>query len=189
MTESDASLVGRVREGDASAFETLLQRHFRGAFLVAMARLGDRNDAEDVCQDAFVRGWEHIGECRDAAKFGAWLLRIVRNTAHNRREYLAVRAVLSLEDAGAVASAQSPETELGRRELRAVLWSALGQLGTTQREVVLLHDHEGWPHAEVAERLDISELMSRRHLSDARRILRGLLRDDDPRMEAERDRP
>ena len=188
MTESDASLVGRARKGDASAFETLLARHFRGAFLVAMAHLGERSDAEDVCQDAFVRCWERIDECRDAAKFGAWLLRIVRNTAHNRRDYLAVRAVLPLEDAGALASAQSPESELRRRELRAVLWCALAQLGATQREVVLLHDHEGWPHAEVAARLDISELMSRRHLSDARRILRGLLRDDDPRMEVERDR-
>jgi RNA polymerase sigma-70 factor (ECF subfamily) len=187
VTESDASLVARARRGDASAFETLIQRHFRGAFLVAMAHLGERSDAEDVCQDAFVRCWERIDDCRDAAKFGAWLLRTVRNTAHNRREYLAVRAVQPLDDADGVASVASPESELDRRELRAVLWNALRQLGDIQREVVLLHDHEGWPHAEVAARLDISELMSRRHLSDARRILRGLLQDDDPRMEAERD--
>ena len=54
MTESDASLVARARLGDASATETLLRRYFRAAYVVALARVGNRFDAEDVCQVDFI---------------------------------------------------------------------------------------------------------------------------------------
>src|SRR5688572_10512062 len=98
MTESDAALVARARLGDAAAFEALVRRHFRAAFLVALARVGERAEAEDVCQEALVRAWERIHECRDPNRFGAWLVRIARNAALNRREYLSVRATDTLED-------------------------------------------------------------------------------------------
>jgi RNA polymerase sigma-70 factor, ECF subfamily len=176
MTETDAALVARVRLGDAAAFEALVRRHFRSAYLVALARVGERAEAEDVCQEGLVRAWERIQECRDPARFGAWLVRIVRNAALNRREYLAVRAAEPLDHASA-ASPEGADRALERRELRAVLDAALGQLPPVQREVVLLHDLEDWTHAAVAATLDISELMSRRHLSDARKRLRALLGD------------
>jgi RNA polymerase sigma-70 factor, ECF subfamily len=177
MTESDASLVARVRMGDTTAFEALLRRHFRAAYLVAFARVGERADAEDVCQEAFFKSWERIHECRDPGRFAAWLVRIVRNTAHNRREYLDVRVADSLDHVTPVASASRADRHTDQEELRATLQRALTQLPLVQREVVLLHDLEGWPHAELAVRLEISELMSRRHLSDARKRLRALLGD------------
>ena len=187
MTDSDAALVVRARAGDSSAFEALLRRYFRGAYLVAMAQLGERSDAEDACQDAFVRCWERLHECRDAERFGSWLLRTVRNTAHNYREHLTVRAGTPLTEAKALASRRTPETDLSRRELAATLRSALLQLEEIQREVVLLHDVEGLRHADVANLLDISELMSRRHLSDARKILRPLLQQNWSSREDNRD--
>ena len=67
MSEPDAELVARIQVGDTAAFELLMRRHFRMAFLIAFAQLGNRADAEDVCQDAFVRCWERVGECRDAS--------------------------------------------------------------------------------------------------------------------------
>ena len=143
---------------------------------MAMAQLGEPSDAEDACQDAFVKCWERLGECREPAKFGSWLLRIVRNVAHNRREYLSIRGGESLDDHELVSRTATPEHDLDRRELGRTLWSALVTLGTTQREVVLLHDLEGWRHADIALELEISETMSRRHLSDARKLLRTVLR-------------
>ena len=177
MTESDASLVARVRMGDSAAFEVLLRRHFRAAYLVALARVGERADAEDVCQEAFLRSWESILECRDPSRFCAWLIRIVRNTALNRREYLDVRATESFDDLMPYASASRTDHRSDQEELRVTLQRALAQLPVTQREVVLLHDLEGLAHGEVAGRLDISVLMSRRHLSDARKRLRAILGD------------
>src|SRR5688500_5167317 len=174
MTEPDASLVARVRLEDAAAFEALMRRYFRSAYLVALAQVGNGADAEDVCQDAFVRCWERIQDCREPERFGAWLSRVVRNTAHNRRDYLRVRATAPVEDAAAVPSASRADRAAERSELREHLGRALAQLSTAQREVVLLHDLEGWRHVEVAERLGVSEMMSRRHLADARKKLRHI---------------
>lgn len=177
MTESDASLVTRARLGDAAAVDTLLRRYFRATYVVALARVGNRLDAEDVCQDAFIRCLERLDECREPDKFGAWLIRIVRNTAHNRGDYLRVR---STEPIASHLHLQSPvrtDAEAQRNELRDTLMRALAQLSEVQRDVVLLHDLEGWRHAEIALHLDLTEGMSRRHLSDSRKELRELLGD------------
>jgi RNA polymerase sigma-70 factor (ECF subfamily) len=166
--------------GDAAAFEVLLRRYFRAAYLVALARVSDRAEAEDICQEAFLRSWERIRECRDPSRFGGWLIRIVRNLALNRREYLALRAAGSLDDVALTAAPDLTERHTELEGLRQALRRALAQLPVHQREVVLLHDLEGWTHAEIASRMDISELMSRRHLSDARKRLRALLGDHTP---------
>lgn len=177
MTESDASFVARVRKGDPVAFEALVRRYFRAAYLVALARVGQRADAEDVCQEAFLRSWERIHECRDPSRFAAWLVRIVRNMALNRREYLNVRVAEPLDHTIPLASSSRADFHAEQQELRTALQAGLVQLTVNQREVVLLHDLEGWPHSDIAARLEISEGMSRRYLSDARKRLRILLGD------------
>lgn len=175
--ESDAALVARVQLGDADAFEVLMRRHFRVAYLIALARVNDIAEAEDVCQDAFVSAWRHIHECRDPGRFAGWLARIVRNTAHNRGDYLRVRRTEDLAHAAAARAPGTTDAALLRGELRQSLLDALAQLSPAQREVVLLHDLEGWLHADIARQLQVSEVMSRRHLSDARKRLRGILGD------------
>jgi RNA polymerase sigma-70 factor (ECF subfamily) len=162
--------------GDTAAFEVLMRRHFRMAFLIAFAQLGNRAEAEDVCQDAFVRCWERIAECREPARVSAWLARMVRNMAHNRREFLHVRRADAL-DAASHVSGDRADTAAVRDDLRRRLTAALRTLSEVQREVVLLHDLEGWKHDEIAQRLGISTLMSRRHLSDARKRMRSELAD------------
>ena len=101
---------------------------------------------------------------------------ITRNTAHNRRESRRVRETERL-DAVAIAASERSDVGAARNDLRATLSRALQALPPVQREVVLLHDLEGWKHAEIATRLDVSVVMSRRHLSDARKRLRELLGD------------
>jgi RNA polymerase sigma-70 factor, ECF subfamily len=177
MNDSDARLVERIRTGDPAAFETLMRRHFRMAFIIAFAHLQNRTDAEDVCQDAFFRCWQRIEECREPARVAAWIAAVVRTVALNRRESLRLRATEAIEAAQRIPSSQRTDGGAVRAELRDRLESALRQLLPTRREVLLLHDLEGWKHAEIAERLDISELMSRRHLSDARKRMRELLGD------------
>lgn len=175
MNDPDDTLVARARRGDSGAFEVLLRRYFRASYLVAMAQLGERAEAEDACQDAFVKAWEGLEQCRDGGRFAAWLLRIVRNTARNRLDYLRVRRTESLEDDAAVYSKGSAQGELERQELAVALGAALAALPPVQREIVLMHDLDEWRHARIAALLEISEVMSRRHLSDARKKLRALL--------------
>ncbi|HEX6938893.1 MAG TPA: RNA polymerase sigma factor [Longimicrobiales bacterium] len=176
MAEPDARLVERAREGDADAFEMLVRRHLRAAFLAAIAVVGERADAEDVCQDAFITALERLEECRKPARFAAWLLKIVRNRAHSHRRYLDVRRAAPLrEDLHAPGAVSSPARAAERAELRDELKVTLGTLPEVQREVLLLHDLEGWRHREIAELLGLPEGTVRAHLSYARKAMRERL--------------
>ena len=175
VAETDSRLVARAREGDAGAFESLVRRHLRAANAVALGVLGNPADAEDICQDAFLTALERLEECHDPERFAAWLLRIVRNRALNARESLALRRGEPLERASGASGGADPGKEAERSELRGQLLAALSGITPAQREVVLLHDLEGWKHREIAELLGISEEASRVRLLQARRNLRARL--------------
>ena len=170
----DAALVEQTRAGDEKAFGLLIRRHYRVSFAIALGMLGERADAEDVCQDAFIKALEKIDECRDPDRFVGWLLRIVRNRAHNYRSYERVRKAEGL-DRGGLATRADPGRDLETSELSRRLALALATLRDVPRQVVLLHDMEGWKHREIADLLDISEGMARQHLFVARKKLRTLL--------------
>lgn len=175
MHETDSALVARARQGDSAAFEELVRRHLKACYAVALARVGQPADAEDVVQDAFVTALWKLEDCRSPDRFGAWLLEIVRNRAHNYRRYQSMRDALPLTDATPVPSGNDPERDAERGELKEHLLRALETLTELQREVILLFDFEGWPHREIAEKLGISEGSARVHLSNARRTLRSSL--------------
>jgi len=167
-----ASLVEQAKRGDSPAFEALAKAYLRAAYSVALATVGRPADAEDVAQDAMLRAFERLESCREPARFGGWLLQIVRNQALNWLDRRRLREVPNhciplepiLED-----SARGPMGE------RVPLLRALNALTPVRREVVLLHDLEGWTHGEIALALEISEPMSRQHLFLARRELRRQL--------------
>jgi RNA polymerase sigma-70 factor (ECF subfamily) len=171
---TDALLVERARRGDAAAFESLVRKHYRAAYAVALGVLGSAMDAEDACQDAFVRALERLDELRKPERFTAWLLQIVRNRARTIHSYRRVRAAQPLDTVNAAGSA-NPGIDAARGELRDKLEAALQDLSEMQRQVVLLHDLDGWKHRQIAVALEISEVMSRQHLFHARRILRERL--------------
>jgi RNA polymerase sigma-70 factor (ECF subfamily) len=177
MRSDTGDLVRSARTGDGAAFDQLVRRHLRAAYSVAFAVTNDPNDAEDVTQDAFITALERLDECHDPERFSGWLLRIVRNRALNLRRAQAVRSAKPLAEAIDAASASSPERDTDRALLREDLSSAMGELTETQRQVVLLHDLEGYRHREIGDLLGISEGASRFHLSTARAALRGLLTD------------
>jgi RNA polymerase sigma-70 factor (ECF subfamily) len=177
MRSDTGDLVRRARAGDAAAFERLIRLHLRAAFSVALAVTNDPHDAEDVTQDAFVAALERLEECKEPERFSGWLLRIVRNRALNLRRAQAVRAAKPLADAIDAASDANPERDTSRALLRDELTAAMSELTETQRQVVLLHDLEGYRHREIGAVLGISEGASRFHLSTARASLRALLTD------------
>ena len=82
--ETDGILVANVRRGDSRAFDQLVRRHLRAAHAVARSQLRNPDDADDVCQEAFIKALKRIDDCRDPEKFRAWLLTIVRNTRPSR---------------------------------------------------------------------------------------------------------
>lgn len=182
---SDAELVARAKVGDARAFDELTDRYLDAAFAVAHAQLGYAADAEDVCQDAFLTALQRLEQCRDPDRFRVWLLRIVRNRAHNLRRYRSVRSEVGLDDVSPPSAAEDPGDDAARAELRDRINAALKGLPPAQRQVVLLFDLQGWSHGDIAESLGISEGASRAALFKARSALRPQLKDlMDPENEA-----
>jgi RNA polymerase sigma-70 factor, ECF subfamily len=174
MAETNAQLVERARQGDAGAFETLVRRHFRAAYATALAVVGEPAEAEDVTQDAFVTALERLDDC-DPVRFTAWLLRVVRNQAISTQRRQRVRAAMPLELAGGVRSESDPARDEQLARLRARLVEALDGLNETQRQVLLLHDLEGYKHREIGELLGMPEGTVRYTLFQARRAARARL--------------
>jgi RNA polymerase sigma-70 factor (ECF subfamily) len=173
----DAELVAGVRRGDREAAGRLAERYLRPARAVALSVVGELAAAEDVAQDAFVYAMDRIDDCRKPDRFGGWLLQIVRNRSLNHvRDRKADRHV-PLDSAPFPSPEPSPQRDLARSRLRDRLLTALGQIRPDRREVVLLHDLEGWTHREIAERMDLPPGTVRSHLHHARRELRVILGD------------
>ena len=165
-------LVRRARGGETEAFEELVRRHLKAAYAVALAVTGDADDAEDVAQDSFVVALQRLDDCADPDRFSAWLLKIVRNRALNLRRSKSRRAAVGLSEV-VVAAASDPARDAERVLLRERLLVEMKSLTELQRQVLMLHDLEGFRHREVAETLGISEVSSRVHLFAARRALKA----------------
>ncbi len=185
----DATLIERARSGDRDAFGILARRHFGGVWAVAWAVLGRRQDAEDAAQDALVRAWERLDQCRDPGRFRAWLVQVARSVALNRLDTRRRRAADELPE-HLEAGGPSPFDAAHRDELRRRLARAAAELTESQRTVLLLYDLEGWSHDEIGAALDLRPATSRRHLSDARRRMRALLEAQlNPVSRSDGDRP
>ena len=173
--QSDGELVHRTLAGAQDAFEVLVRRHRRAALARALAVVGDPADADDIAQEAFVHAYEQLATCRQPERFAAWLLTIVHRRSLNRLRTIRRRRAVPLESDLVAERSDGPLQELERADLRSRLLAALARLKPIQREIVLLADVEHWSHERIASATGVSVLMSRRHLSDARRRLRDLL--------------
>lgn len=168
---SDETLVRRARVGDDRAYGALVTRYMKSAYAVALSVTGRHEDAEDAAQESFLVALQRLDECRNPERFAGWLLTIVRNRSRNlvRRESL--RAAEALPP-GVSGGGPTPERATEQSMLRERLEAAVATLPSIQREIVLLHDLEGWKHREIAERLDIPSGTVRSHLHFARKALR-----------------
>jgi len=146
----------------------------RSAYAVALSVTGRHEDAEDAAQESLLVALQRVEECREPDRFAGWLMTIVRNRSRNllRREGLRTTSEIPV---GAAGGDPLPDQELSRTRLRERLDAALAELSEVQREVVLLHDYEGWKHREIAERLDMPSGTVRSHLHFARKALRKRL--------------
>lgn len=168
---SDEVLVRRAQAGDSQAFGALVGRYMRAAYAVSLSVTGRHHDAEDAAQEGFMVALERLDDCKTPARFAGWLLTIVRNRARNlvRREVL--RDTDTVPETAA-ARGRTPEKATEHAELQERLGTALRRLPEVQREIVLLHDIEGWRHREIAEHLGIPAGTVRSHLHFARKSLR-----------------
>jgi RNA polymerase sigma-70 factor, ECF subfamily len=128
-------------------------------------------DAEDAVQEGFLRAYQAFDRFDPAQAFGAWLNRIVANAALDLARRKKVRSAEELSESMAATFRDPAEG----RELKERLDTALAQLPARARAVIVLHDVEGFTHAEIGEMLDIPGGTARSDLHHARQKLRGLL--------------
>ena len=167
----ERDLVLAAQRGERAAFSELVLRHQRRAYIVARSIVINHEDAEDAVQDGFLHAFKAIDRFLPDQAFGAWLHRIVANAALDVTRRRKVRDADELPET--VASPFRDPAEGG--ELRQRLTEALDTLPPRQRSVIVLHDVEGYKHAEIGKLLDIPEGTARSDLHYARSHLRQVL--------------
>jgi len=172
--DDEPALAERVRQGDAAAFDTLVNRYMRRAFAVAYRLMGQKEDAEDLVQDAFLTVLQRIDTFEAGRPFSPWFFRILVNRGLNARKARSLRAVEAIPETAA-AGGPSPERAAERMELRDRLAAAMEALPERQRVIVQLFELEGFGGPEIAEILEISDGTVRWHLHEARKTLRRAL--------------
>jgi RNA polymerase sigma-70 factor (ECF subfamily) len=149
----------------------LVRRHQRRAYAVARAIVLNHEDAEDAVQEAFLHAYRALDRFRPDQAFGAWLHRIVANAALDLTRRRKVREADELPETVASPFRDPAESD----DLRKKLHDALSELPPRQRAVIVLHDVEGYKHAEIGKTLGIPEGTARSDLHYARARLREAL--------------
>lgn len=174
VMDLDQRDVEGARQGRQDAAERLYRRHHHRVWNMARLMTGSVQDAEDICQDAFIRALGGLDRFRGDARFSTWLYRITVNLARNlyaRRQ----RRAAAADDLPDPRGALSPEGS-SSAELRAALTQALARLTEGQREVFTCHEVFGMSHQEIAYVLGCAEGTSKAQLHKARLRLRQLLK-------------
>lgn len=167
----ERAMVAAARAGSTEAFGGLVRLHQRRAYAVARSIVPTHEDAEDVVQEAFLHAWRALDRFDPVQPFGAWLHRIVANGALDVVRRRKVRAADELNESVSMPFRDPAEAdELGRK-----LGAALATLTERQRAVVVMHDVEGFRHAEIGDMLGIPEGTARSDLHHARAALRRAL--------------
>lgn len=178
----DATIVARVAGGDRAAFAELYGRHSGPLFRTAFAVTRDKGVAEDLLQEAFLRGFRHIGRVQLApgASLRPWLHRILINLAYDwsARQRTAEAAVGRAADRFAPESMVSPERHLEARESQRLVRDALDELPFKQRIVIILFYLHEMDLAEISITLNVpaGTVKSRLHYGRAR--LKSVLETD-----------
>ena len=174
-----SKLVRRFRAGDESAFDELVKRLTPRLNSLALRSLGSAEAAEEAVQDAWVRIYNRIGDVQDPAAFEGWAIRVTMSRINDefRARYRERSAREGLaEMRAAIGTAPDRTSDIEKEDLARVLREALESLDDTHREVFVLREIEGLPHAEIARMLGIPEGTVWSRLSYARRMLRDYLK-------------
>jgi len=168
-----AELIRRAQAGDTGAFEAIYRQNVDRVYALCLRMVHDREQAEELTQDVFVRCWEALDSFRGESAFSTWLHRLAVNVVLQaaRSEKRRLGRVELTDDPAAIATPQ-PKPEPG---VRMDLEAAIATLPPGARQVFLLHDVEGYKHAEISEVTGSAVGTLKAQLHRARRLLREAL--------------
>lgn len=187
-TLSDQEVVAKSREGDETAYRELIRRYERPVFSLIFRMVRDREIAEDLSQETFIKVLNAISTYRPEFKFSSWVFKIANNTAidHLRRREL---DTLSLEGSPHAATPEameatalqlgtgvaSPLDDVASRELGGEIEAAINRLRPEYRSCILLRHVEGRAYEEIADILGLPLGTVKTYIHRARNELRVML--------------
>lgn len=166
----DRDLAAKARRGDVDAYNLLVSRWERRVFNYILRLVGDREDAQDVSQDVFLKAYQNLGKLDDPARFAPWLFRIAHNESFSllRRNRPETGALEDLPP-------PPPNPRMLPVETSLAVTAALGRLSREQREAVELKIYQGFKFEEMAEILDCPVSTIKSRLYTALDILKNVL--------------
>jgi RNA polymerase sigma-70 factor, ECF subfamily len=178
VDDEEDLLVTRAREGDRAAFEELVRRHADRLHAVVLRFVANREAAEEVIQESFIRAWRGIGRFQGRSRFFTWLYRIGVGEAKRRAAREPSERTVSLDEQPILEApdwSEAPDTRAEQDELRGVLENSIRALPFEYRAPVILRDVEGLSTKEAAEVMELGEAAFKSRLHRARLVLRRAL--------------
>lgn len=185
---SDKDVIRQARDGRETAFRELIRRYERPVFSVIYRMIRDRELAEDLAQETFIKVLNALDKYKPEYKFSSWIFKIAHNTTvdHLRKKEL---DTLSLDGSPhartqeqaeatsftAVAAGENPEEYTSSKQLGAEIEEAIALLRPEYREAIVLWHIEGHPYEEIAEIMDLPLGTVKTYIHRGRNELRKLL--------------
>ena len=180
VAPDDADLVERAQAGEVGAFEALYRGNVGRVFALCLRMCGDRREAEERTQDAFVRAWEKLDGFHGRSAFSSWLHRLTVNVVlgHWRTQGRRRQRVVAFED---YVGGGDDRLDLASESSAPLvgegldLERAIAALPSGARTVFVLYDVEGYQHSEIAEMTGLATGTCKAQLHRARQLLRKAL--------------
>lgn len=171
---TDEELVRLVLAGQRDVFAELYLRYYSRAFRLAFAMTGNRESAEDLTQEIFIRAYRKLELFRGEAGFSTWFYRLAVNSSLNyrrRERNQTSEEVIDIESLPAPTPARQMESKIYQKQIQSQVQRALLSLKPRWRVIVILKDIEGLSYEEIAERVNCSKGTIASRLNRARKLL------------------
>ncbi len=184
----DIFLIEQVLTGNNDAYDNLMDRYEKAVFNLAYRIIGNYEDAADATQEAFIRAYRSLSTFRHDAKFSTWVCRIVTNICYDMLRKKKRQNIVSLhndfdEDDNSEMDIPDPDIttnpleRVTRDELRNAIVEAIYSLDSSQRDVMVLRDIQGYSYKEISDLLSLAEGTVKSRLNRARLKVIKLLQD------------
>ena len=179
--QEEITVIQRCRRGSKEAFEAIVRRYMKDAYFIALGLVGNREDALDLSQEAFIRAYRNIKRFNPRWKFFPWFYQILRNLCFNhlrktrdeRGRYL---EELDRQEVTAVGGDWfAPDVLAERNEIKDRVWKAIGKLDDKHREVIILRHFQHLSYEQIAQTLFCSKGTVMSRLYYARKSLKNIL--------------
>lgn len=180
VCQEETIVLQRCQRGSSEAFEVFVNKYMKDAYFIALGLVGNREDAMDLSQEAFVRAYRNIKDVKPGRKFFPWFYQILKNLciSHLRKRRYRRASSLNSEGCPELASTDdcfSPEVVARRNEIKDKVWQAIGKLDEKHREVIILRHFKNMSYDQIAEALFCNKGTVTSRLYYARKRLEELL--------------